>query len=320
MSSTLQIIANPESAGGRGRRVLPKLRQTLEEAGVEYRIHLTGHPGHASEIARALEYHPHAPILVLGGDGTLHEVANGLLGSQRPVPPLAVIPVGTGNDFHRMLETSGRLDQLIPVLKRGRIRPFDVGRVTWDGGSAYFVNLLGVGIDVEVLRRRGNFRLFPGLLQYLGALVNAVVTFRPLALSVLFADDTDGELKVEGETLLTAITVGPSVGGGFFISPAARPDDGRLDLFFVERLGILGVARHLPMVLRGTHGSSPRIHLHQLRRARIESSDGTSFSFELDGELMPEASTWLEVEVVPAALRIMEAPGNDPFLDEEETG
>jgi len=310
--ASIKIIVNPNAAGGRGGNVLPDLRRLLDARGLAYQLRLTEGPGHARRMAEDWEGDGSDRLLVVGGDGTLHEVVNGLLSTSGEAPALAVLPVGTGNDFHRMVRGSGELPGVLSTLTDGVVRPFDVGLVRWAGGQEYFVNLLGLGIDVAVLRRRSRFLLLPGLLQYLAALAAAAVTFRTLPVSVEAESATGEEIRWTGKTLLTAITVGPSVGGGFLLSPDARPDDQALDLFLAGALGLTGVVRHLPSVLRGTHGNIRQVHMHQIRRARIQSADDTPLHFELDGELMPDPSPWLEIEVVPGVLRILDEPSGHP--------
>ena len=312
MPTPIQIIVNPNAAGGRGGKIIPDLRRLLDARGLAYRLRLTERPGHARQMAGDWNGDGSGRFLVVGGDGTLHEVVNGLLHSRGETPALAVLPVGTGNDFHRMVRGSGELPGVLSILTSGVVRPFDVGRVRWAGGQEYFVNLLGLGIDVAVLRRRSRFQILPGLMQYLAALAAAAVSFRTLPVSVEAESAIGEEIRWTGKTLLTAITVGPSVGGGFLLSPDARPDDQALDLFLAGGLGLTGVLRHLPSVLRGTHRNIRQVHMHQIRRARIQSTDDTPLHFELDGELMPDPSPWLEVEVVPEVLRILDQPSGHP--------
>ncbi len=312
MPTPIQIIVNPNAAGGRGREVVSDLRRLLDERGLDYRLQLTERPGHAGELAEKAEGDGSRKLLVVGGDGTLHEVANGLLKGDGAIPAVAVLPVGTGNDFHRMVHGSGELPAVLTTLTDGLVRPFDVGLVRWVGGEEYFVNLLGMGIDVAVLQRRSHFHLLPGLMQYLGALGAAGVTFRPFPVVVEAETMSEGRFHWEGRTLLTAITVGPSVGGGFLLSPEARPDDQALDLFLAGGMGVASVIRHLPSVLRGTHRNIRQVHMHQIRRARIQSADDTPLHFELDGELMPDPSPWLEIEVIPGVLRILDQPAAGP--------
>ncbi len=306
----VHVILNPNSAGSRGARVRPRLEAALSDAGRAYRLHLTAEPGHARTLALEIVASGEAgPLLVVGGDGTVHEVANGLLESGEALRfPLAVLPMGTGNDFHRMMECSGKMDAVLGLLDTGRPRRFDVGFARWEKGEAYFVNLLGVGIDVEVLRRRSRFQRLSGLPQYMAAFLSALLRFQPVELELELEERGGGPETLRKSILMAAVTVGPTVGGGFRLSPLARPDDGLLNLFLVEPLGPLEVVRYLPRVLRGTHGREPTIHLRTLRKLRIVSLDRQPFAFELDGELAPMETPWLELEMRPAALSVLDLP------------
>ncbi len=307
MPAHVHVILNPRSAGGKGARVLGRLPGRLTEAGFEHDLHVTRAPGHARALAAGLPDEPGVRVLVVGGDGTLHEAVNGLIDRGEPLPPVAVLPVGTGNDFFRMVRSGPGIEEALAALRVETPRYFDLGQVRWQGSaSEVFVNLAGVGLDVEVLRRRARFRRVPGLLQYLCALGTALVGFRRPSVVVRF--DTPGaeSRELSGETLLTAVTVGPSVAGGIRLAPDARADDGALDLFMVEGLGVPAVARYLPSIFRGTHSNVPNIHMHRIRNLRIEDREGRDLHFELDGELMPEASPWIEIDILPGVLPVLE--------------
>jgi diacylglycerol kinase (ATP) len=311
----VQVIANPNSGSGKADRLLPRVERGLEARGLQGTIHRTREPGHATELAREAARSGVARLLVVGGDGTIHEVANGLLDSGVPrVPPVAILPVGTGNDFHRMIRGGRGVKGALEVLRNGVPRHFDVGRVRWEGGQRYFVNLLGVGVDTEVLRRREGLKWLSGLRQYLAAVPSALLRFRciPLAVEVGGEEHGAGGDALEADVLLAAVTVGPSVGGGFFLSPKAAPDDGLLDLFVAERLTLLQVMRYIPRVLRGTLGREPQIHMVRAAEFRFRSTDGHPLAFELDGELMPTRAPLLEIRVRPGCLPVLELRGEVP--------
>jgi diacylglycerol kinase (ATP) len=319
LSKTFKVIANPNAAGGRGARVLPDLERRLRKAGLEFEIERTSGSGHATALARRALESGTSRILVVGGDGTIHEVANGLLDDSEAdgrvdLPAMAILPVGTGNDFHRMVRAPAGIESAIQTLGSGIERHFEVGRAKWEGGGGRFVNLLGVGIDVEVLRWRPRFGRLPGLLQYMGALAGALWTHRPVPFELTFVGEDDEAETLAAPVLLAALTVGPSIGGGFLLSPKARPDDGLLDLFVVERLGPLKVARYLPSVLRGRLDGKPDVHRRQIRRLRIRALDDRPFRFELDGELMATETRFLDIQVEPRRLRVLE------LFDQDEDG
>ena len=307
------VIANPKAAGGGGARVIPELEKALNRSGIDFSVHRTAAPGHARGLAHAARSVA-SRILVVGGDGTVHEVANGLLADPEPsveglgLPPLVILPVGTGNDFFRMVRSPRGIPEAVHTLRLGVPRSFEVGEARWEGGQRHFVNLVGVGIDVEVLRRRSTFGRLPGLLQYLGALGAALTCYRPIPLRVTLYCSGQEPRVLEAPVMLSAVTVGPSVGGGFLLSPKAVPDDGFLDLFHVRKLGLLKVVRYLPSILRGAGLERPEISQLQGTRFHIQRMDDRALAFELDGELMETSTPFLEIRVRPESLEILELP------------
>jgi diacylglycerol kinase (ATP) len=303
----VSVILNPAANGGGGARVEPELQAELSRRGLDFSLSRTEEPGHAEALARELVSRKPDLVLVVGGDGTVHEVANGLLSGQESPPPMGVVPVGTGNDFQKMAPASGGLRGTLDGIQAGAVRFFDVGRVRFGARESYFVNLLGVGVDVEILRRRERYPRLRGLPQYLAALVSALFSFRPDSFRVTLEPGLhrSGGETLEDRTLLMAITVGPSVGGGFLLNPTASPLDGLLDLFFVEPLGMTKLARYIPRVIRGSHLGLPEIVQRKIVSARIERSDGGPFFFEMDGEGMPDPVDALEIETCAGRLPVM---------------
>lgn len=311
MPPPLHVILNPASCSGKAARKARVVETILRERGAPFRLRITEGPGHAADLARAAADQGAPALVVVGGDGTVHEVANGLLG--RPahpdgpapgdLPSLAVVPVGTGNDFFRMVGAPRDPRAALALLDEGRRALFDVGTARWEGGARYFVNLLGLGVDVEVIRRREGFRRLPGLAQYLMALGVAILRFDPIPIRIRL---DDGEV-IEGPTHLSAVTVGPSAGGGFLLNPGAAPDDGALDLCFVEALSHLEVVRHVPRVIRGTHRELDVVRLRRFQEARIEGVGGVPLDFELDGEVLDARPRWIEVGIEPGRLPVLVA-------------
>lgn len=302
------VILNPASSGGRASRLLRTVESTLSAEGVAFDVEVTRGPGHATELAQEAVDVGREVIVAVGGDGTIHEIAQGMLGpppgdGPRPsesVPALAVVPVGTGNDFFRMVGAPRKPRKALEVALRGRRSHFDVGLARWEGGWSYFVNLLGVGVDVEVLRRRKAFKRLPGLPQYLAALISAVLRFQPFPIRVRL----ESMEEIRAPMHLAAVTVGPSAGGGFLLNPGATPDDGLLDLCLVEALSYPEIARYIPRVIRGTHADLDVVELRRFQRGRIDRPGGESFWFQLDGELMERPVKGIDIEVVPRCLPV----------------
>ncbi len=301
----LHVIVNPAAARGKGLGIGSRVAATLRQGGWRVETEVTRAPGDAVRLARAAVLNRAHRLVVVGGDGTVHEVAQGLLDTPSDaLPPVVVCPVGTGNDFYRMIGPRGGLDRVAELLNEGQVAHFDIGRVRWDGGERVFMNLMGVGVDVEVLRCRARFSRLPGLLQYLAAFLNAVAVFRAPDMRVEAGTHTAG-----GETLLCVITVGPSIGGGFMINPGATPLDGKLDLCHVQHARLPSILKLVPQVLRGAHAASDLVTMRQLEHAVVRHSGGEALWFELDGELMPQPARELHVTVEPGAFPVV-VPNN----------
>ncbi len=300
MTPSLFLLANPASGSGAGAKMLPRLERALDAAGLTYKTLSTEAAGDGVRIAQQAVAEGARRVLCVGGDGTIHEVVNGLLNAGGDVPDMGIVPLGTGNDFYRIVGAPKDIDGAIGVLQGGHVRRVDVGWVKWDGQERYFVNLMGVGLDVEVLLRRERVRRLSGMAQYLAALATAIVKFRPSEVEVVL----EGGEVIREPTMLSAITVGPSIGGGIMLNPTAVADDGLLDLCFVRKLSPLQILRYVPKVIRGAHEGLDGFHLRKLTSATFRSASGNPLPFELDGELMPAAQSDIEIGMLPAALGV----------------
>lgn len=322
MTKTARVILNPASAGGRGQRSARAILVGLERRGIDASLMSTTAPREAEDLAREAALDGIDILIAAGGDGTVHEVANGLLnareardrgqggrgqGGTRPGdrgiggPALAVVPIGTGNDFAKLVGPLGDLEASLDIVAEGTLRRLDACRAVWSGSTHWFVNAAGTGIDVEVVRQLLRKRMGPGVLTYVAALLRALVRYRAIPLRVRL-DDRMAEL----EAMIVAAGNGRSVGGGFWLCPNAEPDDGRFDICIVRRTSYIESLRVLPMILRGTHAKHPKVEMHRANRVEIEALGPDPLFFQLDGELHepPDART-LVFEMVPGALPVL---------------
>ena len=301
----VHLVLNPTSGGGAGLRVRPELERVLAGVGREVLVHVTGGPGHAVELAAAAHAAGAGMVVAVGGDGTAHEVANGLLDARQAGgaagPALALVPVGTGNDFAKVLPGAAPRARALRTVGHGTVRAFDAGRVHWNGRSEWFVNAMGTGIDGEVVRQLARSRNLPGGAVYLTALVRALLGYRPIPVRL-----TAGDFRFEGRVMTLAAGNGRCVGGAFQLCPGARPDDGLLDVSIIAEIGPWGIARTLPGVLTGRLAGKPGYLAHRTRRLRLELLGPGPHHVQLDGELREVAApATLEVEVVPGVLPVL---------------
>lgn len=291
--STHLVILNPVAGRGRLRREWPRAADRLRAAGVDFEVAETKAPGDAVALA-ARAAHEYDAVVAAGGDGTVHEVVNGMLRAGGRAA-FGVLPLGSGDDFAKMLPAGDPVER----IARGRPRPFDAGRIV-AGATRYFANGMDVGFGAHASR---NVRRVPwpltGLGAYLGALALTLVRYPRLELRVRLDDGA----SFPQTTAMTAVMNGRAFGGSFHVCPGACADDGELDLLIADGVGRLAILGLVPSIMRGLHAGDPRLRLARARRVLIESA--APLLVEADGEIAFEDATRLEIEVLPGALRVL---------------
>lgn len=291
----IKLIANPIAGRGRGREVLPAAEEALRRQGLQVATEVTTRPLEAMEIARRAAEEECELVVALGGDGTSHEVANGLLSSGNSEVALGMIPIGTGNDFATMFDTPTDLEAVAHRLREGKTRLIDIGRV----GERYFVNVLGIGFSalaaVESLKIQ---HFLSGLPLYLAAILITLREYQIPHITVEF----DGQRLSMPMTLLE-VANGKREGGGFLIAPDAENDDGLFDICLARGLGRLEILRLLPELMRGTHVDKEPVTMAKARRVILDSPD--PLPVHVDGEILYTDAHHLEIEIIPHHLRVI---------------
>lgn len=308
---TTALLINPISGRGKGRKLAESLRSHLRELGVACELHYTRAPLEAIDIVHALADH-HDRILVAGGDGTWCEAVNGaMLSSQRPV--LGLIPIGTGNDFAKMLGYGNNWHDACQTIARGETRPVDIGRCRYGSSTEpvaeahghdtedtcrFFANGAGIGFDAQVSREAQRIRYLRGNGVYLLAVARTLLL--NYATPHVTIEHDHGTLQ-QTITLIAAAN-GRCYGGAFQIAPDARIDDGYLELVCARGMGRMRILGLLPKVLRGHHIDSPGVTT--LRTRRVVISSEVPLPVHLDGEVLTEEATHLEIDLLPGALEV----------------
>jgi diacylglycerol kinase (ATP) len=303
----MRVILNPMARHGAGGRLRSRIEQALHARALTFDLVETEGPGHASELAReAVDAGIHC-VVAAGGDGTVHEVVNGVMSSPVNSATVGLLPIGTGNDFVKMVPGTRNFADAVAALASGHTAPVDVGVARWAGREEYFINAMGTGIDVEVVRQMRRSRMLPGLAIYLAALIRALARYRPLSVAVTTEEGTWTE-----RIMNLAVCNGPSIGGSFRICPDARPDDGVLDVCIIREMSLLRNARMVPRVISGTHRGQPEVTMLRGRRIHLRLPDGRPLLFQLDGELREAADGAAGVVVELAATRLNVVRGSSP--------
>ena len=291
--SGLLVIVNPAAGRGRAAKVWPGLERGLQAAGISFDVAVTGKPGEAAQLAERGS-RSHGCIVAAGGDGTVHEVVNGLMRAGARAT-LGVLPMGSGDDFAKLLPPGDPVERIL----QGKAKPFDIGRMV-AGETRYFANGMDIGFGAHGAR---NVALVPRFLTgfgaYLGALVLTMIRY-PLLRVRLQLDDAP---PFEFTTAMTAAMNGTTFGGSFRVCPEARADDGLLDLLLVDAVGRLEILQLVPKILKGAHAGDPRLRLLRARRLTIES--GEPMLVEADGEIVFRDARRIRIEILPGALQVL---------------
>ncbi|HWO88330.1 MAG TPA: diacylglycerol kinase family protein [Gemmatimonadales bacterium] len=296
------VIFNPWAGRGRARKSRNLVLRGLRHAGIAFDLAETTGPGHALGMAREAARGDIRRIIVAGGDGTVHEVVNGLMqaglddeGATRA--SVGVIALGTGNDFAKLVNMNKIPPEVAAVrLAHATADRFDLGHCLGE----YFDNIMGAGFDAEVVRQSNRIRRLWGMMVYLVAIYRTFVFFRPPRLEIVTEPHRES-----GEMMMVAIANGFCGGGGFYLTPHADPTDGELDLCLVRKVGLFTFLRAVPKVMKGTHGELEAAELWRARQATVRSLDGRPLVLQLDGELREPGLHEVTVTIEPRRLRVL---------------
>lgn len=303
MHRRVKIILNPMADMHNAWRVANDLRPIINEyGGVDWSG--TVYPTHATSLAQQAGEQGYDMVIAMGGDGTVHEVINGLMQvpeDRRPI--LGVVPVGSGNDFAHAMNVPLRSDQALVHALNGNPSLVDMGVMTDENGRReYFDNTLGIGFDAVVTIRSHKLPVLRGFIMYLTAVIQTIILNHDSALMQIEQDDK----KWEQRNLMLVMCNGPREGGGFLVAPDAKPDDGILHYAMIEKCSRLTMFRIVPEVMKGTHGRFKQVTLGSCKRMSV-AADRPMY-IHADGEIYTGFGSNLRkltLEVLPAALKVV---------------
>lgn len=286
------FVSNPTAKRGDAAQEIPSIMRILgTEAGHE--MILTERPGHATELAR--EARGFDTIVAVGGDGTVHEVVNGLM--SRDVddrPAFSLLPAGSGNDYRRTLGISSDFTSALLQVVGGRKTNVDIGNCN----GRWFANSIGMGLDARVAAKSVELRYetgWSGLPLYLRSLFN--VLFHQYHSHKVTVTVDGGKPRSE-DFLALAVTNGETYGGGFFITPGAVPTDGRFDTCVIDAMPLYQALWRLGFIIPGKHGWMKPVHLSHCASILVEGD--IAFEAALDGEVI--IGDRFDIHIHPGAL------------------
>lgn len=292
------VIVNPVSANGSTGETWPQIASDLRSQFGSFRVMFTKHGGDAAALASEAARKGAKLIIACGGDGTVSEVANGILASGKDAE-LGILPSGTGGDFRRTLEIPSRTRDAARILATGRTVRIDVGRVSFvdeNGAEAmrYFVGVASCGMSTKVIER-----VKADGVSFASSLLKTAMRNTATRLVVQLDDAHDRQLTVSNLCIANA----RYFGGGMKIAPDAKLTDGKFDVVSVGDLSALKIFTSAPRVYLGSHLSMPEVSHTLARKVNVRPADrGVAVALEIDGELPGRLPATFQI--IPEALRV----------------
>ena len=311
----LKMIFNPVADRGHAAQSADELQEAVEaevaaarENGqdIELTWTRTQYKGHAVDLARDAVAEGFEVVTAIGGDGTVHEVVNGLMAAEKERrPALGVIPFGSGNDFAHNVGLPSDPREAARCLFGDTTRTVDVGTIKDGSGRCeYWTNTVGIGFGGAVNMAARKYTRIRGFFVYLAAVFETIAS-APFSLKAKI--QVDGNGPVEHEVAMIAFCNGPREGGGFFVGPGAEMDDGLITYMLMRNMSRVNMLRFLPIVMTGNHLKYPRYFQRSEARHIVLETDRT-MAIHADGEVF---GSWeagirqLELGIVPSAVRVL---------------
>ncbi|AST93204.1 MULTISPECIES: diacylglycerol/lipid kinase family protein [Sutcliffiella] len=292
------FIVNKVSGSGRAYRIWNQIEKRLNKECIPYSVFFTERQKHATELVKEITKKDNvSAIVAIGGDGTVHEVINGIIGT---TTPLGIIPAGSGNDFSRGLGIPLDYNLALNRLLNGEPKIIDIGNVN----STYFGTVAGIGFDGKVAdttNRSKHKKLFSsvrlGKISYIISALNVLLRYKPQDITLKI----DNELHHLPGVWLVAVANLPFYGGGLVICPKAVSNDGLFEICIAQNMTKLQFLRLLPTVFKGNHTHSPSITILKGKELEIICSD--PLLIHGDGEIIGQTPTKIRIE--HSALHVM---------------
>jgi YegS/Rv2252/BmrU family lipid kinase len=300
------IIRNPNASSGKGVTFWPRIREILLDSGIEFEDFRTDYCGHATELTRAAISKGSRFIAAMGGDGTVNEVANGILGQSYCDSKeilFTQIPIGTGNDWSRTMMISKKLNEICTHFKTGKERLQDVGLISWTENNKeqqrYFVNMAGMGFDAYVGKIANEKKAAgkAGIMGYVSTLLSCLFFYKAQPVSLKY----DGVKIADYELFSLSVGICRFSGAGMLQCPNALYDDGLLDLTLIDKISKMKVLLNIPGLFSGKFVKNKEVH--QFRAKHIEITASSKMLLEVDGEIIGSGSC--EITILPAMLRVL---------------
>jgi YegS/Rv2252/BmrU family lipid kinase len=305
MSHYWYTIVNPNAGEGKGKKDWYRIADLFKKRSIPITVKFTEKKNQAIEFAREAVIKGYRKIIAVGGDGTLHEVINGIFTQGECSPrqvSVGMIPVGTGNDWGKMFSIPLIYEGAVDVIKENKLVLHDIGIIKYHDGDKqekrYFINIAGLGYEALVVKKTNKQKEKGRSSQaiYLLNLLSSLVMFRNTKTEIVIDDK-----PYSGKIFSINIGNGRYCGGGMRQTPEALPDDGLLDITVIREMGRIEILKSLKILYDGTILSHPKIDGFRAKNIRVQSE--SLLYAEADGESL--GHTPVEVSIIPGAVNVV---------------
>jgi diacylglycerol kinase (ATP) len=303
LNKIAKVIVNPTAGANSTHKKWPDISSLLKQSGLRFDFQFTEDRGHAIEIANEAASDGYRHLVAVGGDGTIHEVANGILQSKNSSSTiLGVINTGTGGDLIKSIGIHMDYIKACGIVNSPNRLLMDVGVVTYQKSGQtlqrFFVNSAGVGFDARVVDATEKLpKWFGGTIPYLTALFRTFIGYRNETAAYKIGDSAPEEAKI----LSLVVANGGYFGGGMHIAPEAKLNDGLLDVVVMGNFGKFEILKNLSKVYRGTHSNVPKVKMNRSTEITVESQH--KLILQADGEVLGE--TPASFTILPKSLNLV---------------
>ncbi len=306
------VIVNPNAGKKKGEKDWKEISKLLQDAGFVFQSVFTEHRDHAIRLTTEHINDGYDKVIVVGGDGTLNEVANGIFqqsGVHTNEVTLGMITVGTGNDWGRMYKIPDKYHEAVKVLKEGITFIQDAGKVTYhhkdEKIERYFVNMAGMGYDALVAKKTNLMKEKGGggALAYLFNLLTGLFQYKQSRVSI----SIDNQFVFSGEVFSLSIGICKYNGGGMMQLPNAIPDDSLFDMTIIKNASKWDVVKNIKKLYDGSFLDLPIVETHVGDKIRIISQPKRSVFLETDGESLGHSP--LDFEIIPKSIKLIVKKG-----------
>ena len=291
-----KVILNPHGGQNRGPRILKKIIPLFDSSNVKLNIIETNFSGHAKDLANQLDYTNYDGLIIIGGDGTIHEVLNGILSRKKKSDiPIGIIPGGSGNSFMHDLGLTDPISATKSIIK-GNLRKIDIAKISLNHIKKYAFNIIGWGLVTDIGISAEKWRVL-GESRYTILSIFEVLRYKPRN-AILILDDK----KIVDDFVFVIACNTIHTGKGMQMAPKAKLDDGLIDVIVVRKgVSKLQLLSILPKVYDGSHLNSPYLEYYQVSKFCLKTKNNQILN--IDGEVL--GTTPIEVEVIPNAFTII---------------